>query len=341
MKLIKASLEYKSQITEMIKEWKEDIDRNKTNSSPYAIFKNPVDDFSYYLDNLELKEDKDGYVKDSTFFLYEENEDKILGAINIRHHLSERIILEGGHIGYGIRPSCRKKGYATKMLSLALEECKKLDINKVLITCDSSNIGSRKTILNNNGIYESSVIEKDNIVERYFINLKEEWVYSKRLKLRRAMAYDYEDMFSFLGDERVYKYLLNKPVQHPKDAIKFLRLNDPNSTSKYIMLVIRKEDDHVIGVVSLAKNLEYDAYELSYSINYDDWNKGYTTEASKAMMEYVESKNGHVRFISEAAKENKGSIKVLEKLGFVHYKDSTYTKRDGSVTFDSEIFIKE
>ena len=44
MKLIKASLEYKSQITEMIKEWKEDIDRNKTNSSPYAIFKNPVDD---------------------------------------------------------------------------------------------------------------------------------------------------------------------------------------------------------------------------------------------------------------------------------------------------------
>ena len=75
MKLIKASLEYKSQITEMIKEWKEDIDRNKTNSSPYAIFKNPVDDFSYYLDNLELKEDKDGYVKDSTFFLYDENED--------------------------------------------------------------------------------------------------------------------------------------------------------------------------------------------------------------------------------------------------------------------------
>ena len=102
MKLIKPSLEYKSQITEMIKEWKEDIDRNKTNSSPYAIFKNPVDDFSYYLDNLELKEDKDGYVKDSTFFLYEENEDKILGAINIRHHLSERIILEGGHIGYGM-----------------------------------------------------------------------------------------------------------------------------------------------------------------------------------------------------------------------------------------------
>lgn len=103
----------------------------------------------------------------------EEQEKEILGAVNIRHSLNQDLLFRGGHIGYGIRPSQRRKGYATQMLSLTLEQCRELGLEKVLVTCNKDNIGSAKTIINNNGILENEVIEKSgNIVQRYWIDLK-------------------------------------------------------------------------------------------------------------------------------------------------------------------------
>ncbi|MEH6850137.1 GNAT family N-acetyltransferase, partial [Bacillus pseudomycoides] len=76
------------------------------------------------------------------------------------------------HIGYGIRPSERQKGYATILLKLALEKAKELGIQKALVVCDESNIGSEKTIIKNGGIHDSNYIEEDgNVVKRYLIEL--------------------------------------------------------------------------------------------------------------------------------------------------------------------------
>ena len=77
--------------------------------------------------------------------------------------------------GYSVCPSERKKGYATQMLKLVLPECKKLGIHRVLICCVQGNEGSRKTILNNGGKYESTVYlkERDVYLERYWIDLTE------------------------------------------------------------------------------------------------------------------------------------------------------------------------
>ena len=75
----------------------------------------------------------------------------MVGAVNIRHKLNEYLLQYGGHIGDGIRPGERGKGYATRMIGLALEECKKLGIRKVLMVCDKENIGSAKSILKNGG----------------------------------------------------------------------------------------------------------------------------------------------------------------------------------------------
>ena len=95
----------------------------------------------------------------------------IVGAVNIRHHLNEALLLNGGHIGDGVRPSERRKGIATKMIALALEECKKLGICKVLMVCDRDNIDSAKSIRNNGGVLENEV-EVDGVVEqRYWIGL--------------------------------------------------------------------------------------------------------------------------------------------------------------------------
>ena len=171
--LIKLSDNYKQQLTDMLDEWTVyNKEHPEANTSPYAIFKNDYHDFDNYLEHLEIKEEKDGLVPDSLFFLYDADSDRLIGAINIRHYLNDNLLKEGGHIGDGIRPSERRKGYATKMVKLALEECKKLGIDKVLMTCDKDNIASAKTIIKNGGVLENEIINSDGAIEqRYWIEL--------------------------------------------------------------------------------------------------------------------------------------------------------------------------
>ncbi len=172
VKLIKLTREYKNELGEMIQEWKYDQKVNHTNRSPYAIFKNDYHDIDYYLDNLDFMVPTDGHVPTTTFFLLDVDRNRLLGAVNIRHYLNEDLLKDGGHIGDGIRPSERRKGYATEMVRLALIECKKLGIDKVLMVCDKDNIASAKTIINNGGILENEIIDENGEVEqRYWIKL--------------------------------------------------------------------------------------------------------------------------------------------------------------------------
>ena len=138
---------------------------------PYSIRKIDYHDFDYYCDNLDVKEKNSDLVPDSTFFCIDEDRNIVVGAINIRHYLNESLLLNGGHIGDGVRPSERRKGVATKMISLALQECKKLGIDKVLLVCDKKNIGSAKSIINNGGVLENEILVNDVIEQRYWIKL--------------------------------------------------------------------------------------------------------------------------------------------------------------------------
>lgn len=108
----------------------------------------------------------------NTYFLVDDN-NKIYGCLNFRHYLNDHLKLVGGHIGYGVLPSERKKGVASHMLKLGLDIAKlehKLD--KVLITCDKTNIGSAKTIIANGGVLENEVIDGDKTIQRYYIRLR-------------------------------------------------------------------------------------------------------------------------------------------------------------------------
>lgn len=91
---------------------------------------------------------------------------------DIVKELIEQLLLNGGHIGDGVRPSERRKGYATEMIRLALEECKKLGIDRVLMVCYKDNIASAKSIINNGGILENEIEAEDGkIDQRYWISL--------------------------------------------------------------------------------------------------------------------------------------------------------------------------
>lgn len=97
----------------------------------------------------------------------------VIGAISIRFKRTLQDAGTDGHSGYGIRPSERRKGYATIMLSLALPIMKEYGINPVVITCAKENVGSAKTIIKNGGKLMKEVIDPDNgeLVQIYYIYL--------------------------------------------------------------------------------------------------------------------------------------------------------------------------
>ena len=112
-----------------------------------------------------------GLVPATTFLGIEQETGQVVGMIDVRHKLNEALLYRGGHIGYSVRPSQRRKGYATQMLALALEECKKLGLDRALITCDKENVASARTILANGGVLENEVPEGGKIAQRYWVTL--------------------------------------------------------------------------------------------------------------------------------------------------------------------------
>jgi predicted acetyltransferase len=93
-----------------------------------------------------------GWVHSSTFWLVDGAQ--FLGEIRIRHRLTPHLLKIGGHIGYDVAPAARLRGHGTTLLRLALAQAADLGIDQALITCDNDNVGSRKIIEANGGVFE-------------------------------------------------------------------------------------------------------------------------------------------------------------------------------------------
>jgi predicted acetyltransferase len=93
------------------------------------------------------------------------DDEEYLGRLTIRHRLTSQLRNVGGHIGYGVRPSARRRGHATAMLAAALPVARGLGIDRVLVTCDHDNIASRKVIEANGGVLQ----EPRGVILRYWI----------------------------------------------------------------------------------------------------------------------------------------------------------------------------
>ncbi len=167
IRLIKPTLDLKEEFLGMINDWKNHNEKPK----PWPINIEP-DNLPQMIKRLEgysrgigLNEN---HVENTTYWLIDNN--KVIGACNIRHRLNDYLLKYDGHIGGAIRPSERGKGYGTTMLTLAIQKAKELGIDKVLITCNKGNTASEKTIVRNGGVFESEEVEDNgNIVRRFWI----------------------------------------------------------------------------------------------------------------------------------------------------------------------------
>ncbi|HMO18836.1 MAG TPA: GNAT family N-acetyltransferase [Oligoflexia bacterium] len=142
----------------------------------FAFHLDKISNFSEYVDHVNswaIGENLDeGFVPNSYLIAVVEN--KIIGRSSIRHTLNDFLFNTYGHIGYGVIPSARKKGYSKIILKESLLYLKKYGVKKALVTCDDTNTPSIKTIEANGGILENKVLIKgENVLtRRYWIDIE-------------------------------------------------------------------------------------------------------------------------------------------------------------------------
>ena len=172
LRLITPNIEFKEEILA----YKEEFQHEHLYGGARLQEMDQLDDWLEHIRRASsYKTCQEGRSPSSTFLCIRESDHKMIGICNIRHDLKQEFLINiAGHIGYSIRPSERRKGYATEQLRLALIEAKKLGIERVLVTAADWNIGSQKTILANGGVYEDTRKEPDDgdHMLRYWIDNK-------------------------------------------------------------------------------------------------------------------------------------------------------------------------
>jgi predicted acetyltransferase len=134
-----------------------------------------IEDFDTYLDQLEMyrtgRNLPDGHVRSNNFFLLAG--DKLIGSGHLRHELNAWLAVMGGHIGYDVRPSERRKGYGSLILRLTLEKARARGLERVFLTCDTDNLASAKIIEKNGGKLENQMIYEPTgkLISQYWIEL--------------------------------------------------------------------------------------------------------------------------------------------------------------------------
>lgn len=171
MRLIKPSVNLKEQYIDYFIEWELVGEKMK----PGILRKmnpNYFEEMMKALQEIEFPHNvQKGTVPESVYWLVDEKK-RILGAVTIRHSLTEPMLNTEGHIGAGIRPTERRNGYGEKLLELTLDKMQKMGFEKALVTCNEDNIGSEKAIIKNGGIKDTDFLEAHgNIVKRYWITL--------------------------------------------------------------------------------------------------------------------------------------------------------------------------
>jgi predicted acetyltransferase len=136
-------------------------------------YRETANHFGHFVQELLNRRDypRQGKVRESIFWLI--NDQTFVGRLSLRHSLNGSLLQYGGHIGYEIRPSCRRQGFGKAILRLGLEEACEIGLRRVLVTCDDTNIASAKIIEANGGVLENTVLIYGHSIptRRYWIDM--------------------------------------------------------------------------------------------------------------------------------------------------------------------------
>ena len=156
--LIRPSSEYASQIAAYRQEFL-DAGDSMDGTGPLRRFEHPEEYIKSCAEYEVPRTVPSHLVPASQFMFVRKSDNGLVGMLQVRHCFNDYLEKYAGHIGYSVRPSERRKGYAKEMLKMALPFCREIGLNKVLVCWNDGNIGSEKTILSNGGVYESTVCE--------------------------------------------------------------------------------------------------------------------------------------------------------------------------------------
>jgi predicted acetyltransferase len=136
----------------------------------------PNDDFPAFLARLAACSRGEGippgFVPHSTYWLVSDG--AVVAVANLRHSLTDALRREGGNLGYGVRPSARRRGFAVEILRRTLDRARAIGMTEVWLTCDKKNVASARTILGGGGVLisEEFLPERNDVVQRYRIVLE-------------------------------------------------------------------------------------------------------------------------------------------------------------------------
>lgn len=171
--LFKPTIEYSEDIMQLRQEL---LDANDADSFAGCGSLRQCQTAEEWIQALEKMESVDtcpkGSVTSNTYIGVRLSDNRIVGVIDLRHHIDHPILgLWGGHMGYIIRPSEREKGYAKEILKQNLQKCRERGMDKVMVTCSRENPVSEKVIVANGGVFEKEVLVDGDYVKRYWITL--------------------------------------------------------------------------------------------------------------------------------------------------------------------------
>ena len=172
LELIEASKKYEKQAMIYRQEFIEYGEKLINGSNGLIEYEN----YDEWLEELLVQKNKKPSFDDTpstTFFMIRKSDDKIIGSIQLRHHLTEELLIDGGNVGYGICPSERGKGYGTKQLSLLLPYAMALNLAKIMISCNKDNRASAKVAIQNGGVLTGEGFDEDEgkVTEVFLIDL--------------------------------------------------------------------------------------------------------------------------------------------------------------------------
>ncbi len=160
-------------------------------------------------------------------------------------------------------------------------------------------------------------------------------IFTERLILRPLDEADAADVFEWVGDPVVNRYM-PYPVYQQVDQVRKWIGNIKAEDNEFGFVM--KSTGKVIGSGSVKYNSEENAYELGYNLNRAFWNQGFATEAAKAVIKWACENLGARDFVASHANANPASGKVILKCGFAFERYGQYSRYDNSETFDASYY---